>query len=113
MSCLVLGVVLSLWCGAIVKPERQGVAEVKSSVSGIGIEVHGVSGGSARVDLRCAMSNSCKWAVAVGAVESRYFGQARATSLCGGVEDGAGPAGSSRPRGSGVSGGMAGPPGGS
>ena len=71
MSWFVSGVPLAScyrWvvCELIVKPERQGVAGTKSPVSGIGIEVHGVSGGSARVYLRCAISISCEheWAVA-------------------------------------------------
>ena len=51
------------------KSERQRVAGAKSSVSGTGIEAHGVSGGSDRVDLRCSMSISCEEAVAVWVVE--------------------------------------------
>ena len=91
MSVLLVVVVTSLWCGLGVKPERQTVAGAKSSVFGIGIEAHGVSGGTARVDLRCSISNSCEGAVAVWVVESRYFGEARAMSLCGDVEDGTRP----------------------
>ena len=63
----------------------------KSSVSGIGMESHGVSGCSTRVDRKCSMSNSCEGIVADCAAESRYFGVARAMSLWDGVEDGARP----------------------
>ena len=83
--------VASLCGGPGVKPERQSVAGAKSSVSGIGMESHGVSGGSLRIDRRCAMSNSCEGSGSDRVVESLYFGEARAMSLWGGVEDGARP----------------------
>ena len=81
MSVLVMVEVTSSCSGRGVKPQRQSVSGTKSSVSGIGIESHGVSGGSARVDLRSSMSNSCEWSVADWVVESRYFGEASPLSL--------------------------------
>ena len=113
MSGLVMVEVTSSCSGRGVKPQRQSVSGTKSSVSVIGIESHGVSGGSARVVLRCSISNSFEGSEADWVVESRYFGEARAMSLWGGVDDGARPLGSSRWRLMGVSGGMAGLPGGS
>ena len=74
MAELAVAVVSSLGCGAGAKPERHRVSEAKSSVSGIGIEAHGVVCGLARMDLRCAMSNSRVWAAPAWVVESRYFG---------------------------------------
>ena len=81
MSGLVVVELTSLCYEPGVKTERQSVSGAKSSVSGIGIESHGVSGGSARVDLRSSMSNSCEWSVADWVVESRYFGEASPLSL--------------------------------
>jgi len=69
MLDLAVGVVSSWGCGTGAKPKTHCVLDAKSSVSGIGIEAQGEVGGLTSMDLRCAMSNLCGWAVAVGVVD--------------------------------------------
>ena len=77
--------------GPGVKPERQVMSGAKSSVSGMGMEAHVVFAGFCRMDFRRCMLNSFARVVGFCVVVFRYFGEAIATSLKGGWEDGAGP----------------------
>ena len=79
--------------GPGVKSERQVMSGAKSSVSGMGMEAHVVFAGFCRIDFRRCMLNSFASVVGfkVWVVVSRYSGQAIATSLKGGLEDGASP----------------------
>ena len=77
--------------GPGVKPERHVMSGAKSSVSGMGMEDHVVFAGFCRMDFRRCMLNSFASVVGFCVVVSRYFGEAIATSLKGGWEDGASP----------------------
>ena len=68
-------------------PERQAMSGAKSSVSGIGMGVKFVC--FSMVDFRWCMSNSFVIVAVLWEVVSPYFGEAKATRLWGGLEDGA------------------------
>jgi hypothetical protein len=61
----------------------------KSSVSGIGMEVKFGWVCLSMVDFMWCMSNSCVIVAVLWVVVSPYFGEANATRLWGGLEDGA------------------------
>ena len=61
----------------------------KSSVSGIGVGVKFLCVCVSMVDFKWCMLNSCVIVVVLWVVVSPYFGEAKATRLWGGLEDGA------------------------
>ena len=61
----------------------------KSSVSGIGVGVKFLCVCVSMVDFKWCMSNSCVIVAVLWVVVSPYFGEAKATRLWGGLEDGA------------------------
>ena len=77
--------------GPGVKPERQVMSGAKSSVSVMGMEAHVAFVCCCRMDFRRGMLNSFLSVVGFSVAVSRYFGEAIATSLKGGWQDGVSP----------------------
>ena len=70
------------------KPERQVISGAKSSVSGIGTMVEVGCVDFCMTDFSSCMSNSCGVVAVLWVVVSPYLGEAKATMLWGGLEDG-------------------------